>query len=131
MSNVIKLQRVTDKRGWLTIVNFEEMPFAVKRAFWMHHVPTGAVRGRHAHKKTHQAVFVASGWLDLSWNSKEAGIGGGTLFEGASGVHIPPLTWLELRGFSPTTICVVFCSTPYDEDDYIRNYDEFKRRHLV
>lgn len=123
--SVIELKRVEDRRGNITPVNSElDVPFDIKRVFYLYDIPGGESRGAHAHKCCHQFLIAASGAfevvLDDGHNKRTV-----TLNRSFYGLHIPPGIWAAEQGFSSGSVCLVFASEKYDEADYIRDYDEF------
>jgi hypothetical protein len=101
-----------------------DVPFAVRRVYYLYDVPGGAERGGHAHRDLQQLIVCAAGAFDLVLDD---GRGRRTLRldRPDTGVYIPQLLWRELLHFAPGTVCMVLASRPYDEADYIRDYGEF------
>ncbi len=114
-----------DMRGRLTVGNFEaEVPFAPKRYFLVHCVPTRKVRGEHAHKKCQQFLICITGECRLAVDDgkmREEYL----LNNPDVGVYIPPMIWGSQYSFSTDAILLVFASEFYDANDYIRNYGEY------
>lgn len=122
---VSELPRIEDRRGNLTFVQEGgQLPFNLKRVYYLYDVPGGAERGGHAHKKLHQLMIAMSGSFDV------------TLDDGTSrttvqlnrpykGLYICPMIWRELDNFSSGAVCMVIASDIYDEADYYRDYDTF------
>ena len=120
-AHLIRFQTYVDVRGALTVAQ-HEIPFDVKRAFWIYDVPTREKRGEHALKLCHQVLVALKGRLDV--------IVDGVRYHLCSpqfGLHIEPMAWKELENFSADAICLVLASEFYDAEDYIRDYDEYKR----
>lgn len=111
---VIPLERHIDARGELVVGN---APFEVKRAFWVHSVPYGTTRGCHAHKRQHQLLVMLAGSCRVYVRDAQ-GDTGMTIDTPHLGVHIPPLTYVELSRFSTDARLMVLASGPYDEADY-------------
>jgi uncharacterized RmlC-like cupin family protein len=86
----------------------------------------GAERGRHAHKTLEQAIFCVSGraWLDVDDGKRQASV---LLDKPNEGFYVGPLVWHTLRDFSPGGVILVFAAAPYDESDYLRDYEAFLR----
>ncbi|MCQ2607417.1 MAG: FdtA/QdtA family cupin domain-containing protein [Bacteroidales bacterium] len=123
--SIVELSRIKDRRGNITPVeNFANIPFGIKRIFYLYDIPGGESRGAHAHKNCHQFLIAASGCfevvLDDGKNKRTI-----TLNRPFYGLHIPPGIWAAEQGFSSGTVCLVLASEKYDEGDYIRNYSEF------
>ena len=108
-----------------SITNQEEVPFDIKRIYYLYDVPGGAERGGHAHKDLHQIMVALSGSFMVTLddgNTKQRF----HLFQPYQGLLIPPGLWRDLDTFSSGSICMVLASEVYDENDYFRNYEEFK-----
>lgn len=105
--------------------NREEVPFDIKRIYYLYDVPGGNSRGGHAHKDLHQIMVALSGSFTVTLddgNDKQSF----HLYQPYQGLLIPPGLWRDLDTFSSGSICMVLASELYDEEDYFRNYDEFK-----
>ena len=124
--SVIELVQIPNRAGNITAVNNNEnIPFDVKRVFYIYDIPGGEERGAHAHKECHQFLIAASGSfeveLDDGKNKRTI-----TLNRPYFGLHIPPGIWAAEKGFSSGAICLVLASNKYDETDYIRNYEDYQ-----
>ena len=124
--SVIELVQIPNRAGNITAVtNNENIPFDVKRVFYIYDIPGGEERGAHAHKECHQFLIAASGSfeveLDDGKNKRTI-----TLNRPYFGLHIPPGIWAAEKGFSSGAICLVLASDKYDETDYIRNYEDYQ-----
>ena len=123
--SVIKLPKIENRSGNLTsIQNSIEIPFDIKRIFYLYDIPGGKDRGAHAHLECHQFLIAGSGSFDVLLNdgkSKKLV----TLNQPDKGLHIPPGIWASEVNFSSGSICLVLASHKYDESDYIRDYKEF------
>lgn len=125
--SLLTLPRIASETGNLTpVYGGEHVPFDIARVFYLYDIPGGADRGAHAHYTCHQVLVSAMGSFDV------------LLDDGASkrtvslnrpyyALHIPPGIWAQELNFSAGGICLVLASHPYNESDYIRSYDEFKR----
>ncbi|MGD1839687.1 MAG: FdtA/QdtA family cupin domain-containing protein [Thermonemataceae bacterium] len=121
----------TDDTGLLTVAEQTgDIPFDIKRVYWTYGVPEDHTRGHHAHFTTQQVLVAAAGTIIVELEGvtdKEK-----TTFVLDSpqvGLYIPPKTWRILQYFD-NAIQIVFASIDYSEEDYIRNYDAFKRLNL-
>lgn len=119
------LRNVLDRRGNLIPIEFErELPFFPHRQFFIHQVEDDRIRGEHAHKVCHQFLFAVVGSLavivDDGTNACEI-----ELTDAGYGLYMPPYTWGVQYRFKPQTVLAVYASHPYDETEYIRDYDEF------
>ncbi|WP_333596220.1 sugar 3,4-ketoisomerase [Schleiferia thermophila] len=122
---ILSLNKVQNRAGNITIVEGREnVPFDVKRIYYLYDIPGGEDRGGHAHKALHQLVIAASGSFDVllndGMNKKVV-----TLNRPDYGLYIVPGIWRELMEFSSGAVCLVLASEAYDEGDYIREYREF------
>lgn len=123
---LFELPTFRDLRGSLSVAEFEKiLPFAPRRLFVVHDVPTREVRGEHAHRELHQALICLKGRCNLLVDDGENRAE--FVLEGpAVGVHLSPLVWGVQYRFSPDALLLVLASALYDAADYIRDYDEFR-----
>ena len=124
--SLIELPKIQNRSGNITPVhNNEEIPFKIKRIFYLYDIPGGIDRGAHAHKECHQFLIAASGsfevFLDDGKVKKTI-----MLNQPYRGLHIPPGIWASEINFSSGAICLVLASHTYDEKDYIRDYTVYK-----
>jgi WxcM-like protein len=123
--SLITLPKNHQLNGNLTSVNNGiEVPFDIKRVYYLYDVPGGFSRGGHGHKDLQQLIVALSGSFDLivdDGNVKRTF----HLSRPNVGVYMPAGLWRELDNFSSGSICFVLASTEYDEKDYFREYSEF------
>jgi len=122
---IIQLPKMEDPRGNLTFIQGKKnIPFEIKRIFYIYDVPTGESRGAHAHRTLHQFLVCLSGSFDVEIDD---GVNKRKIHLNRpwQGLHIPPGIWASETNFDAGSICVVIVSDYYDADDYIRDYDEF------
>jgi hypothetical protein len=113
------------EKGNITAVNNGiEVPFDIKRVYYLYDVPGGEARGGHAHVDLQQLIVAASGSFDLTVDDGKVKRTF-QLNRPYQGVLIPAGLWRELNNFSSGSICLVLASIPYSESDYIRNYEDF------
>lgn len=113
------------KKGNITAVNNGiEVPFNIKRVYYLYDVPGGEARGGHAHRDLQQLIVAASGSFDLTIDDGKVKRTF-QLNRPYHGVLIPAGLWRELNNFSSGSICLVLASIPYSERDYIRDYQDF------
>ena len=96
----------------------------MKRVYYLYDIPGGESRGAHAHKELKQLIIAASGSFEVTLddgNVKRTF----TLNRPYQGLLVVPGIWHELNNFSSGAVCLVMASLPYDEKDYIREYDHF------
>ncbi len=122
---VVNLPKHTRINGNLTVVeNGISIPFDVKRVYYLYDIPSGEARGGHAHRCLQQFIIAVSGSFDVviddGYNRRTV-----TLNRPYMGLHIRTGIWRELNNFSSGAVCLVLASEHYDEDDYIRDYNEF------
>ena len=123
---IVNFPKVTDYRGNLSFIEENnQIPFQIKRVYYLYDVPSGATRGGHAHKALHQVVIALSGSFDVILDD---GIRKRSFFLNRPhyGLYIPPKVWRELENFSSNSVALSLVSEVYDESDYIRDYDAFK-----
>lgn len=124
--SIIELTRINNRAGNITpVTNNVNIPFNVKRVFYIYDIPGGEDRGAHAHKECHQFLIAASGSFEIEMDD---GINKRTvtLNRPYFGLHIPPGIWAAEKGFSSGAVCLVLTSHKYNEEDYIRKYSDFK-----
>jgi dTDP-4-dehydrorhamnose 3,5-epimerase-like enzyme len=122
---LIELTRIQDQRGNLSVVEGgRDIPFEIRRAYYLYDIPGGAVRAGHGHKKLHQLMIAMSGAFDVTLDD-------GTekrrfhLNRSYFGLYIPPMIWRDLDNFSSGAVCLNLASEHYDESDYMRSYEDF------
>lgn len=122
---VIDLPKICDPRGNLSFVEGgRHIPFNIRRVFYIYDVPGGETRGGHAHKECQTVLVAVSGSVDIRLTDgvKEMVV---TLNRSNKGLLIPPGVWDTMHNFTTGTICLALASGFYEEEDYIRDYDEF------
>lgn len=124
---IIELPKVTDRRGNLSFIEAEKhIPFSIARAYWIYDIPGGQKRGSHAFKSQHEVIIALSGSFDvLLDDGKEKRVH--TLNRSYMALYVPNMLWRSLGNFSTNALCLVLTSGSYSEDDYIRNYKDFKK----
>jgi hypothetical protein len=128
---IIEIPKVNNRSGNISIIEgLKNLPFEPVRVFYIYDIPAGEARGAHSHKVCHQFVIAASGSFEISLDD---GINKKTvaLNRPFYGLHIPPGIWAYECNFSSGAICLVLTSDKYNEDDYLRCYEDFiKMKHL-
>ncbi len=124
---VISLPKITDPRGNLTFIEgHNHVPFAIERVYYLYDVPGGADRGGHAHKQLQQLIIAISGSFDVvlddGMERKKV-----QLNRSYNGLLIRSMIWREIENFSSGAVCLVLASRPYEEEDYYRDYEDFRR----
>lgn len=123
---LIKLPKFHDVRGNLSFVeSLDQMPFYIKRAYWIYDVPGGESRGGHAHRELEQLIVAVSGSFKVTINdgsNRQCFL----LNRPYQGLYIAPGIWRNVEDFSSGAVCLVLASKEFLPDDYIRNYEDFQ-----
>lgn len=122
---LVELPKIEDPRGNLTFIEGErQVPFPLRRVYYLYDVPGGATRGGHAHRQLQQLLIAAAGSFDVVLDD---GVRSERYHLNRShlGLYIPQMVWRELENFASSSLCLVMASELYDEADYYRDYDEF------
>ena len=123
----IKLPKIKDPRGNLSFFeNSNQIPFNIRRTYWIYDVPGGELRGSHAFKKSHEFIIALSGSFDIVLHdgNKEKKY---SLNRSYNGLYVPNLLWRRLENFSTNSLALIVSSISYDDADYIRDFEEFKK----
>ncbi len=121
---IISIPKIEDPRGNLSVIEKDTVPFEIKRVYYLYDVPSGAERGGHSHKEQKEILIALSGSFDVILNDgkQEKTF---TLNKPNQGLLIETGIWRELKNFSSGAVCLVIASDVFDEEDYIRDFDEF------
>jgi acetyltransferase-like isoleucine patch superfamily enzyme/dTDP-4-dehydrorhamnose 3,5-epimerase-like enzyme len=130
-ASLLHLPKFRDLRGSLIPIEFgDNLPFTPKRIFCVYEVTGERIRGEHAHRECHQILICINGSLrvlvDNGTERREV-----TLDTPQSALHIHPMVWASQRRFSPNAVVLVLASHPYDNADYIRDYNDFRQMTLA
>ena len=113
--------------GYIAISeNFKHVPFDVKRVFWTYFTPDSIVRGRHAHHHSEMVIIAGAGRIILNTETLSGELETFILEKPDVGVHLPPYCWHSMQ-YSHNAVQLVLASTFFDEQDYIRDFVEFKK----
>jgi oxalate decarboxylase/phosphoglucose isomerase-like protein (cupin superfamily) len=128
---IIKFPKILDDRGNLSFIEAERhIPFNIARSYWIYDVPGGESRGSHAYKRLEECIVALSGsfevFLDDGTAQKVI-----TLNHAYFGLYVPKMIWRRMQNFSTNAVAFVLASLPYDESDYLRDYEEFLRLNRV
>lgn len=121
---IIEIPKIENSLGNIAVIENDVIPFDIKRVYYLYDIPSSSIRGGHSHKKLQQILIAISGSFDviLKDGTSSTTI---TLNKPDKGLLIKNNTWRELENFSSGAVCLVLASTTYNEDDYIRDFDEF------
>lgn len=125
MIQLINLPKIVDERGNLSYIEEQRhIPFKIKRTYWIYDVPGGEIRGSHAYKESEEFVVAISGSFDvvLHDGKEEKKY---SLNRSYYGVYVPRLVWRKLENFSTNSLALILSSTVFDENDYIRDFQDF------
>ena len=122
---MIEIPKISDHRGNISFISSgNPIPFDIKNVFYIYDIPAGTQRGGHAHKKLEQILIPLSGSFDVilkdSKNTNTV-----RLDRPNKGLYIGPLIWREMKNFSSGSVCLVIASLKYDEDEYLRDFNQF------
>lgn len=124
---LVSIPKILDQRGNLSFVeNNNQIPFEIKRTYWIYDVPGGESRGGHAYKENEEFIIALSGAFDVTvddGNQKKTY----SLNRSYFGLYIPKGIWREITNFSTNSLALEFGSTLYNSSDYIREYSDFLR----
>lgn len=125
MNKIIDLPKIIDPRGNLTVAEqLKNVPFEIKRVYWVYDVPGGECRGGHSHKECKEFIIAVSGSFTVTLDdgkNKHTYL----LNHPYQGLFVDTDTWRTLDDFSSGAVCLVLASELYEEEDYIREYEDF------
>lgn len=123
--HLIQLPKFLDERGNLSVIEeMKDIPFKIKRVYWIYDVPGGEARGGHAYRENQEFIVALSGSFDVILDDgKEKQTF--HLNRSYYGLFVPNGIWREMDNFSTNSVALVLSSTKYDVKDYIRDYDEY------
>jgi len=124
--SLLYLPKIHNRAGNITAIeDFKQVPFDIKRIYYLYDIPGGEERGGHAHKNLRQLIIAASGSFDVliddGKNKRMVNLNRPYL-----GLYLVPGLWREIINFSSGAICLVLASEKYEAEDYIRAYEAFK-----
>ena len=123
----IDLPKIKDPRGNLSFFeNSNQIPFDIKRSYWIYDVPGGEKRGGHAFKKSKEFIVALSGSFDVVLHDGEKEVKF-SLNRSYFGLYVPNLLWRRIDNFSTNSLSLIVSNIDYNEKDYIRDFDEFKK----
>lgn len=123
---IIELPKIQDPRGNLTFLQQpDQLPFEIRRVFWIYDVPGGETRGGHAYKTQQEVIISLSGSFDVVVKNKKGEIIKYSLNRSYYALYLPPLTWRHIENFSTNSLGLHLSSSEFVEDDYVRKFEEF------
>ena len=126
LAKLLELPKIYDKRGNLSFFEHpNQLPFEIARTYWIYDVPGGEVRGSHAFKEQQEFIIALSGSFDVVVNNGEQEQRF-SLNRSYYGLYIPKMYWRRLENFSTNSLALIVSDKSYNENDYIRNFEEFK-----
>lgn len=123
--HIIELPKFLDKRGNLSFIEeFKQIPFKIERTYWIYDVPGGEHRGGHAYRENEEFIVALSGSFDVILDD---GINKTvySLNRSYYGLYVPKGIWREMNNFSTNSLALILASTPFNQEDYIRDYQTF------
>lgn len=121
---ILNIPKIEDYRGNIAIIEKEVLPFEIKRVYYLYDVPSSAKRGGHAHKDQLEFLIALSGSFDVVLKDGKS-TQTVTLNKPDKGLLIKTNIWRELENFSSGSVCLVVVSDVFNEDDYIREYNDY------
>jgi len=124
--SLISLPKISDPRGNLTFIEGNLVPFEIKRVYYLYDIPAESTRAAHAHKTLKQLLIALSGSFDVTLNDGQTSKTF-SLTKPYEGLLIQEMIWRDISNFSSGAVCLCLASELYDEDDYFRSFDEFRK----
>lgn len=122
---IIQLPKILDSRGNLSFVEGEKhIPFEIKRTYLIYDVPGGEIRGSHAYRNNEEFIIALSGSFDIVLHDGRQEFKY-SLNRSYMGLYVPKLLWRTMENFSTNSLALILSSTTFQEEDYIRDFDEF------
>ena len=126
-NRLIKLPKIPDDRGNLSFFeNNAQLPFEIRRTYWIYDVPGGELRGGHAYMDMQEVIIALSGSFDvvLHDGTNEHRF---SLNRSYTGLYVPKMVWRSMENFSTNALALIVSDKPYDAANYIRDFDSFKQ----
>lgn len=125
---IINLPKIADGRGNLSIIEeFKQIPFKILRSYWIYDVPGGCERGGHAYKNNTEFIVALSGSFDVIVDDGKSQRNF-HLNRSYMGLLIPKGLWRVMNNFSTNSVALILSDTEYNENDYIMDYENYKKR---
>ncbi|SDC78099.1 sugar 3,4-ketoisomerase [Pedobacter soli] len=123
---IIQLPKILDERGNLSFLEEgNQLPFDIKRTYWIYDVPGGEIRGGHSYHRNKELIIALSGSFDVVINDGNEDKTF-SLNRSYYGIYVPNGIWRHMENFSTNSVALIVSSTDYDETDYERDFDKFK-----
>lgn len=123
---MLEFPQLGDSRGHLVIVEgSQDIPFEIKRAFYIYGSESGVVRGQHANRESEFVLINVAGTSKVKIKDGEGNEAIYCLNRPHTGIYLPNMVWKDMYDFSPDSVLLILASTHYNPDEYIRNYDDF------
>lgn len=126
-TSLIEIPKVHDERGSLAVIEKDVIPFNIKRVYYLYDVPSDSYRGGHAHLEQESVIIALSGSFEVILDDGESRKRI-MLNKPTQGLFIPTNIWREIDNFSSGAVCLVLASTEYSENEYMRDYKDFKNQ---
>jgi hypothetical protein len=124
---IIDLPKLHDLRGNLSFIEEDtNIPFAIRRVYWIYDVPGGETRGGHAFRTTEEVIIALSGSFDVVLNNGRSE-SVYSLNRSYYGLYVPQMLWRTIKNFSTNSLALIIASTDYNTEDYIRDFGGFTR----
>lgn len=127
---IVEIPKIENSLGNIAVVEKDAIPFDIKRVYYLYDIPSSSIRGGHAHKNLQQVVIAISGSFDVILKDGNC-VNTVTLNKPDKGLLIKNNIWRELQNFSSGAVCLVLASDVYNEEDYIRDFDDFLNTKLT
>lgn len=128
---IIELPKIGDRRGNLSFIEGggKHVPFTIRRTYWIYDVPGGEVRGGHAYRENCEFVVALSGSFDVVLHDGRQEYRY-HLNRSYYGLYVPRMIWRSMENFSTNSLALVLSSTDYSAEDYIRDFEAFRKEVL-
>jgi len=125
--HIIQLPKIIDPRGNLSFIEEENhIPFTIARTYWIYDVPGGEIRGGHAYKELQEFIIALSGSFDVILHDGKEEVKY-QLNRSYNGLFVPKMYWRSIENFSTNSVALVLADDVYNVDEYIRDFEEFKK----
>lgn len=125
---IISFKRIGESGlGYISVAEMHnQIPFDIKRIFWTYYTPEDVTRGRHSHFDTEMVLIAAAGKIDVTTEMTDGSIEEFVLDKPDVGLYLPKMCWHTMK-YSHNAVQLVIASSIYDEKDYVRSHEDFKK----